>query len=65
MKSLDLWNKLISNPENKLEKDKLYPAEKIKIKTKNNKTLTIDYLEKHDDNVTIYYHNPKFYGRFN
>lgn len=65
MKSLDLWNKLISNPENKLEKDKLYPAEKIKIKTKNNKTLTIDYLEKHDNNVTIYYHNPKYYGRFN
>ena len=58
----DLWQYLSDNAEI-IKDNKIYPKD-IKIKV-GKQFKPIDYLEKIDDKVTIHYHNPIFFSRFN
>ena len=68
MKSIDLWNRLIS--EGNIVKDnKIYPDKDVYITRKlingSFKRCMVDYLEKIGDDVKIYSSTPVYFSRFN
>jgi ribonucleoside-triphosphate reductase len=68
MKSIDLWNHLVSKG-NEVVDNRIYPTDKIEIKAKryNNSygKCTIEYLEMKDGKVYIKTKTPIWYGRMN
>ncbi len=64
MKSIDLWNNLISNGEIVID-NRITPKTIVKVKYRG-KTATVDHLDMDDKgDVTITYHTNKYSARFN